>query len=97
MERWNKYQASGARGTCSQPATAHRMEHPTAWNKSKMATMAPKWPKVSGKGSTPRLLDAPVNFRKISFWIQALLLWEKGATEKKMEKNGKNNDIYIGH
>ena len=48
---------------------------------------APKWPTGSGKGCTPRFLGAPVNFRKISFLIRALLLWEKVVTEeRKVEK-----------
>ena len=55
--------------------------------------------------STPKILGVPVNFRKISFLIRALLLWEKVATEekKKREKQGKkrkekeNTDENSGH
>ena len=51
----------------------------------------PKWllggPKMaagSGNTITFRLLDAHVNFCKISFLIWALLLWEKKTTEEKI-------------
>ena len=49
---------------------------------------ATKWPTESGKGLIPRILGALINFRKISFLIWSLLLWEKVATEnrKKMRK-----------
>ena len=46
---------------------------------------APKWPTGSEKGSNLRLLGASINFRGISFLIQALLLWEKVATAEKNE------------
>ena len=63
---------------------------------------APKWPTGSGKGSNPRLLAISSHFRKISFLIRALPLWEKVATEKKMEKmengmenKGRNSGHYV--
>ena len=43
---------------------------------------APNWPTGSGKGCTPRVWGAPVNFLKISFFIRALLLWENAAMEE---------------
>ena len=49
---------------------------------------APKWLTRSGKGSTPQFLGAPINFRKTSFLIWALLLFKKVMTdEKKWKKN----------
>ena len=47
---------------------------------------AKKWPTGSGKWYTPRFLGAPVIFRKISFFIRALLLREKVTTEITGEK-----------
>ena len=44
-------------------ALAHRLQCPTACKIQKGLLGAPKWPTVSGKGSTPRLLDPPKNFR----------------------------------
>ena len=35
---------------------------------------SPKWPTGSGKGSMSRFLGAPVNFCRINFLMQALLL-----------------------
>ena len=68
MAKCPKYQPSGAGGTRSPPATPHHLLH------QKWSPEGPKIADGAGKGSNPRLLGAPINFCKISFLIQALLL-----------------------
>ena len=48
----------------------------------------------SGKVPTLRFLDAPANFRKISFSIRALLLWEKAMTGEK-KQDDENNGHHV--
>ena len=50
-------------------------------------------------GFTPWFLSAPVNFHKIRFLIQALLLWEKVVTEEKKKgwKKEEKTDENSGH
>ena len=52
----------------------------TACNAALLATpnrlLNPKWPTGSWKRWNLRLLDPPINFRKISFCIRPFLLWE---------------------
>ena len=55
----------------------------------------PKWPTESRKVSTPRFWGVLSNFRKISFLIRALLLWEKVTAESGEEKTDGNSGHYV--
>ena len=50
-----KYQAIGEEGTRSTPETPAKIQNGCKG--------APKWPRGSGKVSSPRFLGVPVNFR----------------------------------
>ena len=76
---WNTSLA--AKGALAQPlATPHRLQNPI-WPPG-----GQKWPTGSGKLPTCRFLVILCNFRKISFLIRALLLWEKVTTEEKKKR-----------
>ena len=62
-------------------ALAHRLQRRTAFKIQNGRLEAPKWPTESAKVSTLRFLGILSNFRKISFLIRALLLWEKETAE----------------
>ena len=51
-----------------------------------MAATGQKWPTGSGKVSTPRFLDAPVNFPKIGFFDLSTPSMRKGLDGEKMGK-----------
>ena len=57
-------------------ALAQRLQHVTACNTSSPCPLNPKWPTESGNRLNLRLLDPPINFRKISFLIRSFLLGE---------------------
>ena len=89
-------------------AIAHRLQRRTACNVAPPATPhpllnpkwtpgAPKWPWGSGNVSILKFLGAPANFRKISFLLRALHLWEKVATEGGKNGSEKKTDDYSGH
>ena len=70
------------------PATLHRLQRRTTCKIQNGCQGAPKWPTGSGKGSNPRILGAPINFRKIIFLIWARSFYEKHRATCKIQ-NGR--------
>ena len=72
-------------------ALAQRLQHVTACNTSSPCPLNPKWPTESGNRLNLRLLDPPINFRKISFLIKSFLLWDtqKSKMAAREPQNGR--------
>ena len=68
-----------------QPATLHRLQQHTACKIQNVHQRAAKWSTGSGKGATLELIGARFNFHKISFLIQALLLWQDKVMPQKFK------------